>query len=124
MMIKWISLVFLTATTVWSAEWKVFDPLLYLEAKKAGKSIVLDFKAPWCGTCKVQKKVTDGLFQEEEFSSFVGFRVDFDHSIGLKKEFRVFRQSTLIVLKGHDEVGRSIADTNSDSVRTLLRKGI
>jgi hypothetical protein len=40
------------------------------------------------------------------------------------KRFGVQRQSTLIVFKGKQEAGRSVADTNPASIEALLAKSL
>ena len=52
------------------------------------------------------------------------YEVDFDSSKDVLKQFRVQSQSTLIVFKGANEVGRSTGDTNPASIKALVSKGL
>ncbi|MGI9294398.1 MAG: hypothetical protein ACR2PS_10485, partial [Pseudomonadales bacterium] len=62
-----------------------------------------------------------------EFDKKISFiRVDWDtygsHDVSTSRN--VPRRSTLILLRGEDELGRIVAGTNSDDIRTLLELGL
>jgi len=54
------------------------------------------------------------------FKSYTMFIVDFDKDRAALKRFPVIQQSTMIVFRGTQEVGRSIGDTNPASIRALM----
>ena len=99
-----------------------FDATAFEAAQKTGKSIVLDVTASWCPTCRVQKPILEGLAAET--SGLVVFDIDFDTRKDLLRRFRVQYQSTLIVFRGVEEVGRSTGDTNRESIKSLVAKGL
>jgi len=49
-------------------------------------------------------------------------RVDFDTEKTVQAALKVTSRSTLIAFKGETELGRSVGDTNPDSIAALLAK--
>jgi thiol-disulfide isomerase/thioredoxin len=93
-------------------------------AKAAGKPILLEIHAVWCPTCKAQTPILGELTSEPKYGDLQVFRIDFDTEKDLLKKLNVRTQSTLIVYKQGAEVGRSVGDTNRDSIDELLSKTI
>ena len=91
-------------------------------AQKEGKSILIDVSAPWCPTCKAQAPILTELEKDPKFSDFTVFHVDFDSQKSVLRRFGVRTQSTLIAFKGSDEKGRSVGDTNANSIASLFSK--
>ena len=58
------------------------------------------------------------------FAGLVAFNVDFDTQKDLLAKFSVQKQSTLIVFKGNQEVGRSTGVTDAGAIESLLAKAI
>ncbi len=48
--------------------------------------------------------------------------MDFDTAKDVLKKFRVQNQSTLIVFRGANEIGRSTGDTDAKSIGALVAK--
>lgn len=99
-----------------------FDVQAFQDAQAAGRTIVVDVSATWCPTCKAQKPIVQAI--ERANPQLVVFDVDFDNAKAVLKQFSVRSQSTLIVFKGKNEVARSTGDTNPDSLRNLVAKGL
>ncbi len=103
---------------------KPFDQATFNQAQKDGKSILVAIHADWCPTCRAQAAIIEKLSKNEEFKSLVILRVDFDNQEDVVKAFRTNRQSTLIVFKGTQEVGRSLGDTRETTINALLKKAL
>ena len=90
----------------------------------AGDTVFLDFKASWCGTCRRQERVINALKAENAAyaQNVVFINVDWDlhKNATLTQMLEVPRRSTLIVLKGDDELGRIVADTSEDAIKGLM----
>lgn len=99
-----------------------FDDAAFEAAQAAGKPVLIDVTASWCPTCRAQKPILERL--EAEFPSLIVYEIDFDSRKDLLKRFRVRVQSTLIVFKGTEEVGRSTGDTNPASIQALVARGL
>ncbi len=98
-----------------------YNPAAFQDAQKAGKTVLLHVTAPWCPTCRAQHPVIAGI--EKARPGLVVYNIDFDSSKDVLRQFRVQSQSTLIVFKGAQEVGRSTGDTSADKIGALVAKG-
>jgi thiol-disulfide isomerase/thioredoxin len=117
-----IASVFLVGASLVAQAAQPFDASAFQQAQAAGKSILVDVTAPWCPTCKQQRPIVQEI--EKSTPNLVVYEVDFDSAKDVLKRLRVQNQSTLIVFKGANEVGRSTGDTNPASIRALVSKGL
>lgn len=105
-------------------EWKPFDAAAFAEAQKEGKPILIDVFAVWCPVCRAQNPILVQLTREPKYKDLVVFKVDFDTQKDALRAFNAQSQSTLIVFKGGSEQGRSVGDTDQDSIAALLDKAL
>ncbi|MCG7573038.1 thioredoxin family protein [Phaeobacter sp. CNT1-3] len=94
----------------------------------AGDTVFLDFKASWCSTCAAQERVIKALMADNPAYSekIVFIDVDWDQfgRSDLVKELRIPRRSTLVALKGDEELGRIIAQTSRSVIKDLMDKAL
>ncbi len=107
-----------------AAEVMPFDPQAFAAAQAAGKPILVAIHASWCPICARQKPILSRLEQEPAYQALVVFMVDFDSQKAVVKTMRATMQSTLIVFHGSAEKGRSVGDTNAESIEGLLAKSM
>jgi thioredoxin 1 len=93
------------------------------EAQKADKPVALHFRADWCPTCRAQDKVLESLKAEPGLNVTV-LAVNYDTEKELKKQFNIRSQSTLVLLHGQKEVGRSINETSAAGLRSALKTAL
>lgn len=101
-----------------------FDQAAFDKAKADGKTVLVDFAASWCPTCKKQGPVIESLLKEDKYKDVVAFKADYDKEQELKKQLKVTGQSTLVVFKGDKEAGRAMGITDKVAIGTLLAKGL
>ncbi|MEZ5616591.1 MAG: thioredoxin family protein [Rhodocyclaceae bacterium] len=101
-----------------------FDEAAFRKAQQEGRTVLVEVHADWCSACAKQKPILESLGKDKAFEKVVRFSVDFDKPGNALKLFRVSSQATLLVFKGEREIARSTFDTNPDSIRAMLAKGI
>ena len=104
-------------------------PYVNVETIKAamtdGKTIFVNWKSKWCGTCNIQTKVLDAILTDEptivERVLFVSLDWDEFGDHEFTKEFNIPRRSTLVLFNGTEEVGRLVAATRRSEIERLIR---
>lgn len=93
-----------------------------------GRTVFVSFSADWCSTCRAQERVIAQLRAgNPDYVAAMAFvRVDWDaHGrSALATRLAIPRRSTLVVLRGADELGRLVADTREAAIRELLDTGL
>lgn len=101
-----------------------YTPGLVKERLAAGDTVLATFKAEWCSTCAAQERVMNALKagnpSYERTITFVNVDWDTYGRSALAQELRIPRRSTLVLLRGDQELGRIVADTRERAIRTLL----
>lgn len=115
-----LGVIALSGTPSHAFDEKPFDAESFKAAQSAGKPILVDVFAPWCPTCKAQQKVLAALKDKPAYDALVVFKVDYDNQGDAVKSFNARQQSTLIAYKGAAETGRSVGDTDPQSIEALL----
>ncbi|MEM0991317.1 MAG: thioredoxin family protein [Pseudomonadota bacterium] len=105
-----------------------YQPGLVTERLAAGDTVFLDFKASWCTTCRAQGRQIEALKAENpayvERITFID--VDWDQWKGsdIVARLNVPRRSTLIVLRGDQELGRVVANPRREDIKALMDLGL
>jgi thiol-disulfide isomerase/thioredoxin len=110
------------ATPTSAAGPQPFNDAAFAEAQKAGKPVFVAIHASWCPICKAQTPILAELMADPRFKDLTYFTIDFDSQKDLVRRFGARMQSTLISFKGTAEQGRSVGDTNRQSIAALLNK--
>ena len=101
-----------------------YTPDLLKAELAAGKTVFLDFKATWCSTCAAQGRAIEALQGENpEYEQQISFiTVDWDTwgEGDLVAQLNIPRRSTLVVLKGDQELGRIVAGTAKAEIKALM----
>ena len=114
----------LTYGSAFAAEEQPFTLEAFQTAQDQHKSILIEIHASWCTTCQAQKPILSDLFAQPKYKDLTVLRVDFDSQKKEVRDFGAKMQSTLIVFKGREEMGRSVGETEPDAIAALLDKAI
>ena len=89
-----------------------------------GETVFVEFGTDWCTTCAAQRRNMAALRREnpayEDAITFVS--VDWDRYRGseLSRRLAIPRRSTLVVLRGNEELGRIVASTRRGAIKELM----
>lgn len=105
-----------------------YKPGLIQDRLDAGETVFVDYAAVWCSTCKRQERILSDIratnSSYDEKMSFV--KVDWDtykdHAVTTSRN--IPRRSTLLVLRGDEELGRIVAGTDPKVIEELMAKGL
>jgi thioredoxin 1 len=106
----------------------VYTPGLIKERLSAGETLFVDYSATWCSTCKRQEKILNEIRKNNSFydEKMTFVKIDWDtykdHEVTSSRN--IPRRSTLLVLRGNEEIGRIIAGTDPKEIESLMDKGL
>lgn len=105
-----------------------YSPEALEKALKDGETVFLDFNASWCTTCAAQERVIAALRAESpKYDEALTFMlVDWDtwKDKPIVSEMNIPRRSTLVVLRGEEELGRVVAETSVEKIQALMELGL
>jgi thioredoxin 1 len=101
-----------------------FSQAEFDKAVAAGKSVVVEFHADWCPTCKKQAPIVKEIAADPAYKNFVFLTADYDKDVELKKKHNVTKQSTFVVFKGGKEVARSTGQTAKADIAATFAKAM
>ena len=106
------------------AKTQLYTPGMVQSLLASGETVFLEFSTEWCSTCAAQRRVLDKLKAADarylDAISFVYVDWDKHARSDLAKALRVPRRSTLVVLKGDQELGRIVAGTRERDIKALM----
>jgi hypothetical protein len=105
-----------------------FKPGLVQRRLRRGETVLIRFYTSWCTTCARQERVINALRGENAAydQQITYIEVDWDlHSRSdLARRLNIPRRSTLVVLKGDEELGRIVAGTAVGDIKALMDKAL
>ncbi|MCK8514794.1 thioredoxin family protein [Methylonatrum kenyense] len=103
---------------------KPFDKATFEEARDGGGPVLVEIWAEWCSTCARQSPILESLLSDDEFADYTALKLNWDEQEDQAREMGAPRQSTLFVYSGGERQEMSVAETDEDKLRELLRKGL
>lgn len=90
----------------------------------AGGPVVVHVHADWCAVCKAQLPVMERVLAGNAYKGVQAVRVNFDRDKQFLTDYRVVRQSTIIVFKGSKEIARLSYETDPEKIERTLAAAI
>lgn len=105
-----------------------YTPGLIKQQLAAGKTLFVDYYADWCLTCRAQSRVIQALRQQnptyDNAMTFIVVDWDTYGKKDVSKRYNIPRRSTLLVLRGDEELGRIVAGTSQKDIKALMDLGL
>lgn len=93
------------------------------ELRAAGKKIVCDFWAAWCGPCRMLAPVLDALASEfQGRAEFVKVNIDDDAETAI--ELGIYSIPDVYVFDGEKAVNHSLGYVPEDELRAFLKENL
>jgi thioredoxin 1 len=88
-----------------------------------GKVILMDFSAEWCGPCKMQDPIIDGL--EGKFKDTVEFKkIDVDSNIDLSSKYGIHAVPTIVIEKDGEIYKKYVGVTRANVLEKDLNEAL
>lgn len=90
------------------------------ELLQAGKPMVVDFGAAWCGPCKKIAPIVDALAADYEGQAIIG-KVDVEEEEDLAVRFGVMSVPTILFIKNGEVVDKQVGATSRQVLEEKLK---
>lgn len=87
--------------------------------EKAGKPIIVDFYADWCGPCKMVSPIMEQIAEENQHIGV--FKVNVDENPTLAAEFAVMSIPTIISFKDNNMYKKIIGARPKEDILDLVK---
>jgi thioredoxin 1 len=114
----------LLATPLTAAERSSFDAARLAMAQASDRPIIVHVFSEACGVCRMQRAILDSLAQDPANDALVVLEADADTQRDALRSLWALSRSTIIAFKGEREVGRSIGDSDPDSIKALVAQAV
>lgn len=101
---------------------EAFTPERFAELQTQNALILVDIHATWCPTCARQQQVLADYRERHPELDLHILNVDFDKDKRWVKHFKAPRQSTLILYRGKEQIGFSVAEVRPEVIFAALDK--
>lgn len=90
------------------------------ELLQAGKPVVVDFGATWCGPCKKMAPIIDALAADYEGQAFIG-KADVEEEEELAMQFGVRSVPTILFFKNGEVVDKQVGAVSRQVLEEKLK---
>ena len=97
------------------------DDLLSYSKSKSSTLIVIDFKATWCGPCKVIKPFIEYLHESYPNVEFMEIDIEDEDKNTIVSNFNIKKVPTFVFYK-NGEVRNTLVGTNKDTLEEFVNE--
>lgn len=90
----------------------------------SGTPVVVHVHADWCPVCRAQIPVMNKVLAQPAYKNVRAVRVNFDTERKFLADYKVVRQSTILIFKGGKEIARLSYETDPARIEQTLARAI
>lgn len=115
-----VSLPFALPNQALARDFAAYQPESFPKLLATGGPVIVHVHAEWCAVCKAQMPIINQTLAAPAYAKVRTVRVNFDKDKQFLTDYKVVRQSTIIVFKGGKEVARLSYETDADRINKTL----
>jgi thiol-disulfide isomerase/thioredoxin len=115
------SLLTLSAEATIARDAAVYHAAEFTAAQQQQKHVIIEVFKKGCPTCAAQQPALEAA--RKQFPDAVFMIIDFQRDTDAVTQFKVVKQSTILVFKGGTEVARLVGETDQTAILTAIAKG-
>jgi thioredoxin-like negative regulator of GroEL len=104
------------------AEVSAYSAAALEQAKTEGRPILVAFQGSGCRECKAQQEVIAQLAADQSYRGLRVLLVDADRQADAMRDLGTTMRGTIVVFQGRKEVMRSVGVTDTDAIRSGVRR--
>lgn len=112
------------AASLFARDFSGYQPDNFRRLLASGAPLIVHVHADWCPVCRRQISIMNKAFKDPKFNEVQLVQVLFDTEKQFLTDFRVARQSTIIVFRGGKEVNRISYDTDEARIKATLASAL
>ncbi len=101
-----------------------YQPESFVRLISSGAPVVVHVHADWCPVCRAQIPVMNKVLAEPGYKNVRAVRVNFDKEQKFLADYKVVRQSTILIFKGGKEIARLSYETDPVRIEQTLARAI
>jgi thioredoxin 1 len=101
-----------------------YQPDAFVKLLSSGNPVVVHVHADWCSVCRAQMPVMDRVLAGSTYKNVRAVRVNFDREKRFLADYKVVRQSTIIIFKGGKEIARLSYDSDPERIEQTLAHAV
>ncbi len=104
-----------------------YAPQTWRDIRDTRERVVLNFRASWSLTCQMKREILEKLLAEEpRYSALTFIDVDWDTFARAQwtESLKVERRSTLVAMRGGEEVARIVNEPSEHAMRRFLHTAL
>ena len=100
---------------------EVSDSTFETEVLQAGRPVLVDFWAPWCGPCRMLAPTIDQVAEKYKGAASV-VKLNVDHNPAVSQRYGIKGIPTLILFKNGKEEERVVGATSKEAISRMIDK--
>jgi len=101
-----------------------YQPDGFVKLLASGNPVIVHVHADWCSVCRAQIPIMERVLAGPAYKNVRTVRLNFDREKRFLADYKVVRQSTILIFKGGKEVARLSYDSDPARIEQTLARAI